>query len=108
MRHFRLVNLVGQVYTPNWVLLDFSAQPLMLGKATCISLGIQRPELKSCSFQIQTSLGGANDRSHFMTRERFSMQMKPEHATYNYNITTLALGSRPRQGVARLWAKKEA
>jgi hypothetical protein len=70
----------------------------MLGKATCISLGIQRPELKSCSFQIQTSLGGANDRSHFMTRERFSMQMKPEHATYSYNITTLALGSRPRQG----------
>jgi hypothetical protein len=24
------------------------------------------------------------------------------------DVTTLALGSRPRQGLARLWAKKEA
>ncbi len=37
---FQLVNPTGQVYRPDWVLLDSSAQPLMLGKATCIGLGI--------------------------------------------------------------------
>jgi hypothetical protein len=52
----------------------------MLGKATCIGLGIRRSKLELCPFQIQTSLGGASDRSHFMTHERLSMQMKPDHA----------------------------
>ncbi len=28
--------------------------------------------------------------------------------TKNSNVATLALGSRPRQGLARVWAKKEA
>jgi hypothetical protein len=37
---FRLVSLTGQVYRPDQVLLDFGAQPFMLGKATCIGLGI--------------------------------------------------------------------
>ncbi len=53
----------------------------MLRKATCIGLGIRRSELKPCPFQIQTSLGGANDRSNFMTREKLSVQMRPDHAT---------------------------
>jgi hypothetical protein len=78
---FRLVSLTGQVYRPDRVLLDSGAQPLMLGKATCIGLGIRRSELESCPFQIQTSLGGASDRCNFMTRERLSMQMKPDHVT---------------------------
>jgi hypothetical protein len=43
-----------------------------LGKATCIGLG-KRSELEPCPFQIQTSLGGASDRSNFMTRERLSV-----------------------------------
>jgi len=34
---FRLVSPTGQVYKPNRILLDSSAQPLMLGKVTCIS-----------------------------------------------------------------------
>jgi hypothetical protein len=46
---------------------------LMLGKATCIGLGILRSELEPCPFQIQTSLGGASDRFHFMTHERLSV-----------------------------------
>jgi len=33
---FRLVSPTGQVYRPDRVLLDSGAQPLMLGKATCI------------------------------------------------------------------------
>ncbi len=37
---FRLVNPMGQVYRLDRVLLDSSAQPLMLGKVACISLGI--------------------------------------------------------------------
>ncbi len=78
---FWLVSLMGQVYKPDRVFLDFGAQPLMLGKATCIGLGIRRSELESCPFQIQTSFGGANDRSHFMTCERLSVQMRPDHAT---------------------------
>jgi hypothetical protein len=53
----------------------------MLGKAACIGLGIRRLEFESCPFQIQTSLGGASDKSHFMTRERLSVQMKLDHAT---------------------------
>ncbi len=71
----------GQVYRPDRVLLDSGAQPLMLGKEACIGLGIRISELESCPFQIQTSLGGANDRSHFMTCERLSVQMRSDHAT---------------------------
>jgi hypothetical protein len=37
---FRLVSPTSQVYKPNRILLDSGAQPLMLGKATCIGLGI--------------------------------------------------------------------
>jgi hypothetical protein len=54
---------------------------LMLRKATCIGLGIRRSEFEPCPFQIQTSLGGANDRSNFMTREKLSMQMRLDRAT---------------------------
>ncbi len=70
---FRLVSPTCQVYRPDRVLLDSGAQPLMLVKATCIGLGIQRLELEPCPFQIQTSLGGASDRSHFMTCEKLSV-----------------------------------
>ncbi len=69
------------MYRPDWVLLDSGAQPLMLGKAKCIGLGSRRSKLEPCPFQIQTSLGGASDRSHFMTRERLSVKMRPDHAT---------------------------
>jgi hypothetical protein len=78
---FRLMSPMGQVYKPDRVLLDSGAQPLMLGKAACIGLGIRRSKLEPCPFQIQTSLDGASDRSHFMTRERLSMQMRSDHAT---------------------------
>jgi hypothetical protein len=64
------VSPTGHVYRPNRVLLDFGAQPLMLGKAACIGLGIRKSELEPCPFQIQTSLGGTSDRSNFMTHER--------------------------------------
>jgi hypothetical protein len=37
---FWLVSPTGEVYRPDWVFLDSGAQPLMLGKATCIGLGI--------------------------------------------------------------------
>jgi hypothetical protein len=73
---FWLVIPIGQVYKLDRILLDFDAQPLMLGKAACIGLGIQRSELELCPFWIQTSLGGASDKSHFMTHERLSMQMR--------------------------------
>ncbi len=69
------------MYRPDRVLLDFGAQPLMLGKASCIGLSIRRSKLELCPFQIRTSLGGASDRSHFMTRERLSVQMKSNHVT---------------------------
>ncbi len=78
---FRLVSPMGQVYKPDRVLLDSGAQPLMLGKAACIGLGIRRSKLELCPFQIRTSLGGATDRSNFMTHERLSVQMKPDHVT---------------------------
>jgi hypothetical protein len=35
--------------------------------------GYSESELESCPFQIQTSLGGASDKSHFMTHERLSV-----------------------------------
>jgi hypothetical protein len=78
---FRLVSPTGQVYKPDRVLLDSGAQPLMLGKAACIGLGIRRSELELCPFQIQTSLGGATDRSNFITHDKLSVQMKPDHVT---------------------------
>ncbi len=65
----------GQVYRPDRVLLDSGAQPLMLGKVACISLGIRRSKLEPCPFQIQTSFGGASDRFHFMTREISSVHI---------------------------------
>jgi hypothetical protein len=49
---FRLVSPTRQVYKPNRVLLDSGAQPLMLGKAACIGLGVWRSELELCPFQI--------------------------------------------------------
>jgi hypothetical protein len=51
---FWLVSPTGHVYKPNRVLLDSGAQPLMLGKAACIGLGIRRSELEPCPFQIIT------------------------------------------------------
>jgi len=83
---FWLVNPMGQVYRPNRVLLDSGAQLLMLGKVACIGLSIRRSELELCPFQIQTSLGGASDRSHFMTCEKLSMQMRPDHTTDSFRL----------------------
>ncbi len=71
--------------------MDFGAQPLMLGKATCIGLGIRRSKLEPCPFQIQTSLGGASDKSNFMTRERLSVQMKPDHVIDSYRLGVTAV-----------------
>jgi hypothetical protein len=90
---FWLVSPMGQVYRPDWVLLDSGAQPLMLGKAACIGLGIQGLEHEPFPFQIQTSLGGASDRSHFMTRERLLVQMKLDHATDSsrLGVTTIVI-----------------
>jgi hypothetical protein len=88
---FRLVSPTSQVYKPNRVLLDSGAQPLMLGKAACIGLGIRRSELEPCPFQIQTSLGGASDRSNFMTRERLSVQMKPDHVIDSSRLGMIAI-----------------
>jgi len=83
---FQLVSPTGQVYRLDRVLLDSGAQPLMLGKAACIGLGIWRLELEPCPFQIQTSLGGASGRSNVMTRERLLMQIKLDHVTDNSRL----------------------
>jgi hypothetical protein len=58
----------------------------MLGRAACIGLGVRRSELELCPFQIQTSLGGTTNRSHFMTLERLLVQMKPDHATNSFRL----------------------
>jgi hypothetical protein len=87
----QLVSPMGHVYRPNQVLLDSGAQPLMLGKASCIGLGIRRSELEPCPFQIQTSLGGASDRFHFMTHEILLMQMKSDHVTNNSKLGVTAV-----------------
>jgi hypothetical protein len=63
----------------------------MLGKATCISLGIQRSELKPCPFRFQTSLSGTSDRSHFMTREKLSMQMRLDHVTNSSRLGVIVV-----------------
>jgi hypothetical protein len=47
---FWLVSPTSQMYRPDRVLLDSGAQPLMLGKAICIGLGIRRLKLESCPF----------------------------------------------------------
>ncbi|OAE29514.1 hypothetical protein AXG93_1433s1340 [Marchantia polymorpha subsp. ruderalis] len=77
---FRLVSSTRQVYVQAKVLLNSIAQPLMLGKAACISLGVWRSELEPCPFKIQTSLGGANDRSYFMTKENVLVQLRHDDA----------------------------
>ncbi|BBN10962.1 hypothetical protein Mp_5g07960 [Marchantia polymorpha subsp. ruderalis] len=77
---FRLVSAAGHVYVPARMLLESDAQPLMLGKTACISLGVWRSELEPCPFQIQTSLGGTSDMSYMMTKERISVQLRHDHA----------------------------
>ncbi|BBM98434.1 hypothetical protein Mp_1g13510 [Marchantia polymorpha subsp. ruderalis] len=77
---FRLEISIGHVYVPARVLLGSGAQPLMLGKAACVSLGIRRSELEPCPFLIQTSLGGASNRLYFMTRESIAVQLRHDHA----------------------------
>ncbi|CAM6111262.1 unnamed protein product [Calypogeia fissa] len=49
---FQMVSPAGQVYRPDRILLDSGAQPLMLGKAACIGLGIRRSEIEPCPFRI--------------------------------------------------------
>jgi hypothetical protein len=63
----------------------------MLGKAACIGLGIWRSKLEPCPFQIQTSFGGANDRSNFMTREKLSLQMRLDDATDSSRLGMTAI-----------------
>jgi len=79
------------VYKPYQVLLNCGAQPLMLGKATCIGLGIRRSKLEPCPFQIRTSLGGTNDRSHFMTHERLLVQLRSDHATNSFRLGVITI-----------------
>src|SRR5450759_2103335 len=50
-------------------------------KATCLGLGIRRSMLEPCPFQIQTSLGGTGERTHFRTRDHVSVQVRLDHAT---------------------------
>ncbi|OAE32414.1 hypothetical protein AXG93_3671s1330 [Marchantia polymorpha subsp. ruderalis] len=59
---FCLVSSTGQAYVQAKGLLNIGAQPLMLGKAARISLGVWRSELELCPFKNQTSRGVANDR----------------------------------------------
>ena len=54
----QIVGLGGQVYTPQRVVLDSEAQPLMLGKAIVQGLGLQQEALETCSFTINTSMEG--------------------------------------------------
>jgi hypothetical protein len=79
------------VYKPDRVLLDYGAQPLILGKAACIGLGIRRSKLEPCPFQIQTTLGGTNDKSNFITREKLSVQMRPDHAIDSSRLGVIAI-----------------
>jgi hypothetical protein len=50
--YFSIGEPTCQVYKLDQVLLDSGAQPLMLWKAACIGLGIQRSKLEPCPFQI--------------------------------------------------------
>lgn len=68
------------MYVPITILLDFGAHVLMLGKIACISLEVWRSKLETYPFKIQTSLGGANDRSYFMTKESLSVHLKHDDA----------------------------
>ncbi|CAM6104818.1 unnamed protein product [Calypogeia fissa] len=88
---FQMVSPAGQVYRPDRILLDSGAQPLMLGKAVCIGLGIRRLEIEPCPFRIQTSLGGASIRPQFMTRERLSVNLFPDHATDSSTMQATAV-----------------
>ena len=88
---FCLVGPTGQVYTPDRVLLDSGAQPVMLGKAACLGLGIRKSMLEPCPFQIQTSLGGVSERSHFCTRDQISVQLRPDHATDSSTVGVSAV-----------------
>jgi len=53
--------------------------------------GIRRSKLEPCPFQIQTSLGGASDRFHFMTCERLLVQMRLDHATNSSRLGVIVV-----------------
>ena len=54
----QIIGITGQVFTPQRVLLDFRAQPLMLDKTAVQQLGLQQGTLEPCPFTINTSMGG--------------------------------------------------
>ncbi|OAE25150.1 hypothetical protein AXG93_3217s1680 [Marchantia polymorpha subsp. ruderalis] len=53
---------------------------LDVGQDNLHEFGSSEVLLEPCLFQIQTSLGGTNDRSYMMSRERISVQVRHDHA----------------------------
>lgn len=64
---FCMIGPSGKIYRPQRVFLDFGAQPLMLGKAACVGMGIRWRDVERCPFQIQTSFGGSQGVAMYMT-----------------------------------------
>ena len=76
--------------TPLRILLDSGAQPLMLGRASVIALGITSADLEPCPFQIQTSLGGL-ERARSITRHDILIHLNPRHTTVSTIIKVKAI-----------------
>ncbi len=61
-------------YQPLGVLLDFSVQPLMLGKVAIDGLGLIDVDLDPCPSHISTSMGGSK-KAQGLTKQKIMIQV---------------------------------
>ena len=74
---FQLVGPKGKVFIPRRVLLDFGAQPLMLGASAIESLGLTGDTLEKCPWTSSTSMGGT-EQATGITRTELMLRLNED------------------------------
>ena len=69
--------------SPQRVLMDTSAQPVMLDKRLAVELGLVASDLDSCLFMVATSLGGT-EQSSGITKEPIRLRFQVGSNAYAY------------------------
>ena len=86
----QIVGPGGKIFTPQRVLLDSGAQPLMLGKAATDALGLHEGTLEACPFTINTSMGGS-ERATGITMKPLMIKIRPNDVMDAAAINTKAI-----------------
>ncbi len=76
----QLKGALTRQYQPLGVLLDFSVQPLMLGKVAIDGLGLIDVDLDPCPSHISTSMGGSK-KAQGLTKQKIMIQVNSNKPT---------------------------